>query len=102
MAGLATVFALLAFSSQEAFRSGLNTLAPRLFGAENIDLYQRTIELGQEQGAVLGPFTPFGLSSISVMIPFLVFFNLWPNWGSTLYGEVKGASDFTRNFKGMF
>ena len=32
----------------------------------------------------------------------MVFFNLWPNWGATLYGEVRGATDFKRNFKGMF
>jgi amino acid transporter len=35
------------------------------------------------------------------MIPMMVFFNLWPNWGSTLYGEVRGASDYKRNFWGM-
>src|SRR6266511_5739256 len=32
---------------------------------------------------------------------YLVFFNLWPNWGATLYGEVKGADDFKKNFWGM-
>jgi amino acid transporter len=26
---------------------------------------------------------------------------LWPNWGATLYGEVRGATDFKRNFWGM-
>jgi APA family basic amino acid/polyamine antiporter len=31
----------------------------------------------------------------------LVFFNLWPNWGATLYGEVRGATDYKRNFSGM-
>ena len=31
----------------------------------------------------------------------LTFFNLWPNWGSTLYGEVRGATDYKRNFWGM-
>ncbi len=35
------------------------------------------------------------------LIPMMVFFNLWPNWGSTLYGEVRGASDYKRNFWGM-
>src|SRR5262249_18389201 len=29
-------------------------------------------------------------------------FILWPNWGTTLYGEVRGASDFKRVFTGMF
>jgi len=31
----------------------------------------------------------------------MVFFNLWPNWGATLYGEVRGATDFKRNVSGM-
>jgi basic amino acid/polyamine antiporter, APA family len=31
-----------------------------------------------------------------------MFFLLWPNWGTTLYGEVRGASDFRRVFSGMF
>ena len=32
----------------------------------------------------------------------MMFFILWPNWGSTLYGEIRGASDFRRVFSGMF
>jgi amino acid transporter len=42
-----------------------------------------------------------GLGSIFLLMPYLVFFNLYPNWGATLYGEVKGADDFKRNFWGM-
>ena len=38
---------------------------------------------------------------IFLAIPYIVFFNLWPNWGATLYGEVRGATDFKRNFWGM-
>jgi amino acid transporter len=30
-----------------------------------------------------------------------MFFLLWPNWGATLYGEIRGASDFKRVFTGM-
>jgi amino acid transporter len=32
----------------------------------------------------------------------LMFYLLWPNWGTTLYGEIRGASDFKRVFTGMF
>jgi amino acid transporter len=32
----------------------------------------------------------------------VVFYLLWPNWGATLYGEVRGASDYRRVFWGMF
>jgi amino acid transporter len=38
---------------------------------------------------------------IFLTLPYLVFFNLWPNWGATLYGEVRGATDFKRNVAGM-
>ena len=31
-----------------------------------------------------------------------MFYLLWPNWGTTLYGEIRGASDFRRVFGGMF
>ena len=36
-----------------------------------------------------------------LLIPFLCFWILWPNWGATLYGEVRGASDFKRVMSGM-
>ncbi|HRQ25176.1 MAG TPA: hypothetical protein PLF42_17240 [Anaerolineales bacterium] len=39
--------------------------------------------------------------AIFLVMPYLVFFNLWPNWGATLYGEVRGATDFKRNITGM-
>ena len=37
-----------------------------------------------------------------LLVPAMMFFILWPNWGSTLYGEIRGASDFKRVFTGMF
>jgi amino acid transporter len=39
--------------------------------------------------------------AVFLVMPYLVFFNLWPNWGATLYGEVRGATDFKRNISGM-
>jgi len=39
--------------------------------------------------------------STLLLIPLLVFFNLWSNWGATLYGEVRGASDFRKNVYAM-
>jgi amino acid transporter len=38
---------------------------------------------------------------IVLLIPLLMFFNLWSNWGATLYGEVRGASDFRKNIYAM-
>jgi APA family basic amino acid/polyamine antiporter len=37
-----------------------------------------------------------------LLVPMLMFYLLWPNWGTTLYGEIRGASDFKRVFSGMF
>jgi amino acid transporter len=58
------------------------------------------VTLGQTAGAAL-PLTGGGLGLIFLTLPYLVFFNLWPNWGATLYGEVRGATDFKRNITGM-
>lgn len=41
------------------------------------------------------------MAVVLLVIPYMVFFNLWPNWGATLYGEVRGATDFKRNMAGM-
>ena len=40
-------------------------------------------------------------SGVLLLIPMLLFFNLWSNWGATLYGEVRGASDFRKNIYAM-
>ena len=41
-------------------------------------------------------------SQSMLLVPMLMFYLLWPNWGTTLYGEIRGASDFKRVFSGMF
>jgi amino acid transporter len=43
----------------------------------------------------------FSLGPTFMLIPMVIFWNLWANWGATLYGEVRGASDFKRNVRGM-
>ena len=35
------------------------------------------------------------------LIPFMMFWMAWPNWGATLYGEVRGAKDFRKNIYQM-
>ena len=96
---LLIVFAFLLFGSHDAFRAGLEKQAPAMFGAET-NVYEATLAAGEEAGAV-SPLTGGTLGAIFLAIPYLVFFNLWPNWGATLYGEVRGATDFKRNFWGM-
>lgn len=101
MVGLLLVFVLLLVGSNQTFVSNLNTLAPQLFGAEAVDLYQATLEAGEAAGTVAAPWGNLVVLGSFALIPMVVFFNLWPNWGATLYGEVRGASDYKRNFWGM-
>ncbi|NPV84781.1 MAG: APC family permease [Anaerolineae bacterium] len=99
MVGLLAVFVLLLTGSPQAFRAGLEREGVALFGAAS-NLYTTTLEAGEAAGAVM-PLTGGGIGAIFLALPFIVFFNLWPNWGATLYGEVRGATDFKRNFWGM-
>ena len=101
MAGLLAVFALLLFGNRESFVAGLNANLPALYGVPPGDYYTATIEAGQVAGVTFGKFGSIALGASFALIPMIVFFNLWPNWGSTLYGEVRGASDYKKNFWGM-
>jgi amino acid transporter len=97
--GLVIVIVLLLTGSNAAFRSGLDTNAAELFGAQP-GVYDATTQLGIDAGAIT-PFAGGALLAVFLVMPYLVFFNLWPNWGATLYGEVRGATDFKRNVAGM-
>ena len=101
MVGLLAVFLLLLFGNNETFVSNLNAIAPQTFGAQTGDLYQATLTAGEAAGTVAAPLGSLAIGASIYLIPMIVFFNLWPNWGSTLYGEVRGASDYKRNFWGM-
>jgi APA family basic amino acid/polyamine antiporter len=98
--GLALVALLLLFGNNQTFVANFNELAPR-FGAQAGDVYAATLKSGEAAGTVAGPLLPLALGGSIFLVPMLTFFNLWPNWGSTLYGEVRGASDYKRNFWGM-
>jgi amino acid transporter len=102
MAGLVLVFLLLLFGSNQTFVNNLNAIVPDMFGtAGGADLYQSTLAAGESAGTVAAPLSSLALGASFALIPLIVFFNLWPNWGATLYGEVRGASDYKRNFWGM-
>jgi len=98
-AGLAVVCLFLLLGNNASFRSGLEANATKLFGAAP-GVYDATIAAGQAAGAIT-PLFGGTLGVIFLAMPYIVFFNLWPNWGATLYGEVKGADDFRKNLKGM-
>jgi len=100
LVGLVLVALLLLFGNNATFVANFNELAPS-FGAQAGDVYSATLQAGSDAGTVAGPLWPLAIGASIFLVPMLTFFNLWPNWGSTLYGEVRGASDYKRNFWGM-
>ncbi len=103
MLGLALVVGLLLTGSPADFKAGLEANSTALFGTAP-GIYDATVTLGTNAGAALplvGMVDFNGIGLIFLTLPYLVFFNLWPNWGATLYGEVRGATDFKRNIAGM-
>src|SRR5207245_1932061 len=98
---LGIVLLLLLVGTQGQFQQAFNREAARLFGASG-DAYTQTIEASRKYGFTPPPFTAMPLGPSILLIPMVVFYLLWPNWGATLYGEVRGASDYRRVFKGMF
>jgi amino acid transporter len=101
MLGLLIVFLLLLFGNNQTFVANLNEFVPQYFGTAPGDLYAATLAAGEAAGTVASPLGNIALGASMALIPMIVFFNLWPNWGSTLYGEVRGANDYKRNFWGM-
>jgi basic amino acid/polyamine antiporter, APA family len=95
--GLGIMLVLLLVNSNADFVSAFNSEAQELYGAGG-NAYQQTIEAGSIENA--GPVS-FAFGPTLFLIPMIVFFNLWSNWGATLYGEVRGASDFRRNIYAM-
>src|SRR2546423_4101396 len=101
LVGLVVVCGLLLFASQSDFQNAFNREAASLFGASG-NAYQSTIDLGTKAGYAQHDFGAFSLGPIFLLLPFLAFYLLWPNWGATLYGEVRGSKDIRRPFWSMF
>src|SRR5215211_1522652 len=97
--GLAFMFVLLLVNSKTDFISALNTQSAEVLGT-GANLHQATIDAA-DAGTPSGVGDFGALSGVFLLVPFIVFFNLWSNWGATLYGEVRGASDFRKNVYAM-
>jgi len=98
--GLAIVFILLLTNSQASFQSAFDNQATALFNAPT-EAYAGTLKAATDYGYTPPPFSSMPLGPSLLLIPFVLFFNLWSNWGATLYGEVRGATDFKRNIYSM-
>jgi APA family basic amino acid/polyamine antiporter len=96
--GLAIMMLLLLFNSKAGFIENFNEQSADLYGVQNA--YQATLEAGTEGFSPSG-LGAFAFGSTLILIPMMAFFNLWSNWGATLYGEVRGASDFRKNIYAM-
>src|ERR687887_471587 len=97
--GLAVMIVLLLVNSKSGFIASFNEQSKDLYGVDNA--YQATLNAGMKD------FNPasvggFAVGATFLLVPMMAFFNLWSNWGATLYGEVRGASDFRQNIAAMF
>jgi amino acid transporter len=95
---LAVVALLLLFHSKASFISHFNDQSKDLYGVDNA--YAKTLKAGTD-GYVPPAIGSFAVGATFLLIPMMAFFNLWSNWGATLYGEVRGASDFRKNIYAM-
>jgi len=100
MIGFAVVVILLLVNSHASFVSSFNLEAHKLFGVNNA--YAATNKAAVKAGYSTSPLSFGPLGPTMLLVPAMMFFILWPNWGTTLYGEIRGASDFKRVFMGMF
>lgn len=98
--GFAIIIALLMLTDHATFVSSVDKEAHSIFGVNGA--YQSTQAAAAKIGYSAPPFGfgPFGSSML--LVPMMMFYLLWPNWGATLYGEIRGAGDFKRVFAGMF
>src|SRR5262250_764146 len=100
MIGFLVVVGLLLFNSHATFISSFNQEAQNLFGVHNA--YAATNAAAVKAGYTTNSLGFGPLGPTMRLVPAMMFFLLWPNWGATLYGEIRGASDFRRVFTGMF
>ena len=105
--GFAIMVVLMLTSSQDTFKHAFDTANQNLFGVTGA--YDKTIADATANDAWVTTLAPtdmganFGdtLTATLAMIPFMMFWILYPNWGSTLYGEVRGSGDFNKVLRGM-
>jgi basic amino acid/polyamine antiporter, APA family len=98
--GFAIIVILLLVTSRSSFITAFNRQASSMFGISNA--YAGQIS-DAAKGGFVAPSLSFGpLGPTFLLVPMMMFYLLWPNWGTTLYGEIRGASDFKRVFGGMF
>jgi len=100
LVGFGVILLLLAINNHATFISSFNLEAHKIFGVNGAF---QAINHGAAKAGYVSPSFGFSpLAASMLLVPMLMFYLLWPNWGATLYGEIRGASDFRRVFAGMF
>jgi APA family basic amino acid/polyamine antiporter len=102
LVALAVIFLLMLVSSQSSFQVAFDREGQALFNVPNA--YQATIDNAVANSGFVPGGSPldFGLGADTFfLLPFMMFWILYPNWGATLYGEVRGAGDFRKVLNGM-
>src|SRR6266567_492438 len=80
--GFAVILILLAVNNHATFVSSFNLEAHKIFGVSNA--YGKTVA-GAKTDAYTSP--AFGFSTVTasmLLVPMMMFYLLWPNWGSIL------------------
>lgn len=101
MLGLIVVIGILATSSQSAFQSAFESFTTQVFGTSP-GAYQSTINQAQSLGlGSMAGLTDWNLIPSLGLIPVVVYWLVYPVWGATLYGEVRGSNDFKKNLRAL-
>jgi basic amino acid/polyamine antiporter, APA family len=100
IAGLVIMFGLFLTNSRTDFANAFDSSSSNWYGVS--DAYSKVLDAGTSAAG----YAPAGLSSFDLgatllLIPMMLFYNMWSNWGGALYGEVRGATDFRKNIYAM-
>src|SRR5215469_10818464 len=86
LVGFLVVVGLLLFHSHGSFVSSFDSQAHKIFGVNGA--YAAT-NAGAAKSGYAAPAFGFGpLGASMLLIPMMMFYLLWPNWGSTLFGGL--------------
>jgi basic amino acid/polyamine antiporter, APA family len=100
--GFAIMAVLMLISSQADFKVAFDRANLAMFNVPNA--YDATLAAsGSEtlEPLSLGADPGATVMTTLLLIPLMLFWILYPNWGSTLYGEVRGSGDFRKVLRGM-
>lgn len=98
--GLVATVLILAAASNSSFVTAFNTNVSNIFGVHS-NPYNETLTGAVKAGETPTAFTDFNIAASVPLMAFMPFFFLWPIWGASLYGEVRGANDFKRNVRSL-